>query len=467
MVLKNAHFIIGFLLLVSCQSTSERIDKPNIVIFLIDDAGYADFGFMGSKDLLTPNIDELAEQGVIFTDGHTTASVCAPSRAGLITGKYQQRFGFECNIPPVGMGLDPQEKTLADRLKEVGYHTIAIGKWHLGETDEYHPKHRGFDDFYGFLGGARSYFPYPSDQQADKSRLIEENGRQVSFQGYLTDVFGDKAVEYIDQHKEQPFFLYLSFNAVHTPMEARKDHLEKFRDHPRKMLAAMTWSLDENIGKVVNKLKKEEIFDNTLFFFLSDNGGAHNNQSSCLPLKGWKGNKFEGGHRIPFFMSWPENVEGGKSYAGLTSAMDIFATSVSAAGINPEELAVDGVNLIPYITGKDKDDPHDNLFWRKDKMAAVRNGSFKLIRLEDYGYVFYDLSNDLGEKNDLQETFSQQFSTVKNALENWEKDKEEPGWYEDENWNRVNYEIHKDLMNNRPVKFKNPNQMKAYYDQEK
>ena len=303
----------GCLLYMACEPPHREPPPPppNIIVILADDAGYADFGFMGSPDMETPRIDELAADGMIFTDAHVSASVCAPSRAGLITGRYQQRFGHECNDIPADNGLDLQEKTIASALKTKGYTTMAIGKWHLGLGTAYHPNQRGFDEFYGFLAGARSYFPSEKEDQPAHPRAMLRNRQHTTFEGYLTDALGDEAVSFIDRNKERPFFLYLSFNAVHTPMHAKEAHLEQFRDHPRQSLAAMTWSMDENVGKLIDKLKTEGLYENTLLFFLSDNGGAANNQSSNEPLKGWKGNKYEGGHRVPFTMTWKDKFEGG------------------------------------------------------------------------------------------------------------------------------------------------------------
>lgn len=448
------------------EPTSEQTASapPNIIVILADDAGYADFGFMGSADLETPNLDKLAGAGIVFTDAHTSATVCAPSRAGLLTGKYQQRFGFECNGTGGDLGIALDETTIADRLKAAGYATIAIGKWHVGHPDPYHPNERGFDEFYGFLGGSRSYFPRPEEDREGSLRAILHNRERVDFKGYLTDVFGDKSVEYVERYKDQPFFMYLSYNAVHTPMHAKEAHLEKYRDHPRRELAAMTWSLDENVGKLLDKLEAENLSDNTLIFFLSDNGGAHTNQSSCEPLKGWKGNKFEGGHRIPYTLTWPGKIQEGKGFDGLTSSLDIGATALAAAGLEaPEEL--DGVDLLPYVTGAEAGAPHQKLFWRKDKMAAMRDGGYKLIRLDGYGYRLYNLAEDLGETNGLRETEPQRFEQMKNDLEQWETQLMKPLWLEDEAWNQVTYEIHQALMENRPANYKSPGEMRRFLEQ--
>ncbi|WP_068447959.1 sulfatase-like hydrolase/transferase [Polaribacter atrinae] len=312
----------------------QKDQKPNVIVILIDDAGYADFGFMGSKDLETPNIDKLAKSGVIFTDAHVSATVCAPSRAGLITGKYQQRFGFEANDTgdknSGDIGLSDDVVTIADVFKKNGYKTMALGKWHLGKQESDLPNNRGFDEFYGFEIGSRSYFQI---ENPSKARMLQHNGERVKFDGYLTDVLGDQSVKYVEENKDNPFFMYLAYNAVHTPMEAKKEDLERYKNHPRQYLAAMTWSLDENVGKLQNKLEELGIADNTIIYFLSDNGGAANNTSSGGPLKGWKGNKFEGGHRVPFVVSWPAQIKGGQTFNGLSSSLDIFTTSMAAANI--------------------------------------------------------------------------------------------------------------------------------------
>lgn len=441
--------------------------QPNIILILADDAGYVDFGFMGSTDLETPRIDALANDGVIFTDAHVSASVCAPSRAGLITGRYQQRFGHECNDIPADDGLELGEKTIGTALKTKGYTTGAIGKWHLGLGEAYHPNMRGFDEFYGFLAGARSYFPSEKEDQPGHPRAILHNQRDTTFEGYLTDVFGDQAVDFIEQNKANPFFLYLSFNAVHTPMHAKEEDLEKYAAHPRQTLAAMTWSMDENVGKVIDKLKAEGLYDNTLIFFLSDNGGATNNQSSNGPLKGWKGNKFEGGHRVPFTITWKDQITGGIRYDGLTSSLDIMATAISAAGIEASiAWGLDGSNLLPAMTGERKIEPHFDLYWRKDKMAAVRVGPYKLIHLEDYGYRLYDVESSLEESFDLSDSLPHQFSKLRTSLEKWDDEMEAPRWLEVDVWNEVTYEIHQALMENREPKYSNPSEMKVYQEGE-
>ncbi len=453
---------IVLLILVSCKTNTENkkvsstyVEKsskrPNVIVILVDDAGYIDFGFMGSKDLQTPNIDNLATSGVKFTDAHVSATVCAPSRAGLITGKYQQRFGFEANGTG-GLGLSDDVITVADVFKNNGYNTYALGKWHLGEDISDHPNQRGFNEFYGFIAGSRSYFPI---KNPTKEQMLQHNGERVVFDGYMTDVLGNQSVRYVEESEDNPFFMYLAYNAVHTPMHAKKEDLEKFKDHPRKELAAMTWSLDENVGKLLKKLDELGKRDNTLIYFLSDNGGAHNNQSIGAPLKGWKGNKFEGGHRVPFILSWPESIKGGNTFDGLTSSLDIFTTSLAAANIaKPDDLILDGANLIPYLKNEEQGDPHPQLYWRKLDKSAARIGDYKIINLEGYGSVMYNLSNDLGETIDLSKENPNEFNQIMDEYDKWQTQLMKPLWSEGQEWESVCYHIHKQLMQNKEAEYK-------------
>jgi len=459
----------GFLVSCNTTNTAQKEKKPNVIVILIDDAGYADFGFMGCKDLETPNIDKLAQSGVILTDAHVSATVCAPSRAGLITGKYQQRFGFEANDTgdkkSGDIGLSDDVVTIANVFKNNGYKTMALGKWHLGKDISDHPNQRGFDEFYGFLTGSRSYFQY---KNPNKIKMLQHNGKRVKFDGYLTDVLGDQSVKYIEENKDKPFFMYLAYNAVHTPMEAKKDDLEKYKNHPRQYLAAMTWSLDQNVGKLQNKLKELGIADNTIIYFLSDNGGAANNTSSGGPLKGWKGNKFEGGHRVPFVVSWPAQIKAGQTFGGLSSSLDIFTTSMAAANITKDtNLISDGVNLLPYLKGEKTGDPHQQLFWRKLEEAGARVGDYKMVRLQDYGATLYNVANDLGEMNDLQNSHKKEFNQLDKALKNWESQMMKPLWGEPRDWMDVTYHIHKRLMQNKSVLYSNPAKMKQVLAEEK
>lgn len=447
-------FSMAALTSTTCNSQApEKTESPNILIIVLDDAGYNDFGFMGNKDLLTPQIDNLAANGVIFQDAHVSATVSGPSRAGILTGRYQQRCGYECNLGDT-LGLGLQETTIGDIFQKNGYATACIGKWHQGDTPEYHPNRRGFDHFYGFIAGGRSYFYNP--QKEDKpgnTHNLQFNGRQVKFDGYMTDILGKAASDYIKEQnkKQKPFMLYVAFNAVHTPMEAVQEDLNRFNGHPRQKLAAMTWAVDRAIGGIVHALKETDEFKNTLIFFLSDNGGAHNNQSSNFPLKGFKGNKFEGGHRVPFFIVYGDRIKG--NYGGLTSSLDILSTAAGVAGIETETLPkpLDGVNLLPYIKGEKTGNPHTELCWRKEDMAAIRMGDHKLIRVKGVGERLYNLKENISETDDIQAQIPHKCKEMNEALEVWEKGLVNPILWGEGIWNHVTREIHRNLMENRKV----------------
>lgn len=462
----NAKLVCAVSTMITCWATNctaeNSLNKPNILVILLDDAGYNDFGFNGSKDLLTPNIDRLAADGTVFTDAHVSASVSGPSRAGILSGRYNQRCGYECNLgDTLGLGLN--EETIADVFLRNGYNTSCIGKWHQGDAPEYHPNRRGFEHFYGFIAGSRSYFYRPNrDDKPGDVHNLQYNGKQLSFNGYMTDVLADAAVDYLDKQKGsgKPFMMYLAFNAVHTPMEATKEDMARFEGHSRQKLAAMTWAVDRGIGKVVDKLKKEGMYENTLIFFLSDNGGAHNNQSSNYPLKGFKGNKYEGGIRVPFFITMGGKYKG--TFDGLSSSLDIFSTSIAAAGIDKESLKnpIDGVDLIPYISGEMSGNPHDILFWRKEKSSAVRMGDYKLISVEGLGQRLYNLNDNLGEDNDLRKINPELCKEMTDKYKEWEKGIITPMLWDEGVWHEVTRETHRQLMNNEKVTVFTPDDLK-------
>ena len=432
---------------VCAQAVDER--RPNILIILTDDAGYNDFGFMGSRDMYTPHIDALSRQGVIFDDAHVAASVSSPSRACLITGRYGHRFGYECNLDTDRDGLPVSEETMADILKRNGYRTAAIGKWHLGYLPEMHPNRRGFDMFYGMLSGHREYFynETQSDRPGDGRNLLL-NGDKVEFDGYLTDNFTDKAVEFI-QESDQPFMLYLAYNAVHTPMQATDEDMQKFVGHPRQKLAAMTYALDRGVGRVIESLKASGKFDNTLIFFINDNGGATINQSNNYPFKGFKGTKFEGGQRVPFFLVWNGHVQGGRHFSGLVSSLDILKTSLDAVEIKKTKNELDGVSLLPFLEGRKKGSPHDLLFWRKMDTRAVRSGDYKLIITTGVDSVLYDIKKDPEEMHNLLSEKPEVYTKLRKKLSRWEKGNcVEPLWIEN-GWGHITNGNHNELMKNR------------------
>ena len=456
-IIKKIILALGcFSLLVSCSSKTDS--KPNIIIILADDAGYSDFGFMGSDEIKTPNLDQLAFDGVTFNNAYVSASVCSPSRAGLLTGMYQQRFGHECNLDSdVNNSFDPNQITIAEALKTEGYNTGLIGKWHLGDKTQNHPLKNGFDYFWGFISGARNYFYDPNEEFRNSIRNVVENYTQTKFDGYLTDVLGDKAIGFINKNHQSnnPFFLFLSFNAPHTPMHAKDDVLEKFKDNPRQVYASMMWSMDEAIGNVVETLKENDQYDNTIIYFLSDNGAAMSNDASPFPFKGWKGNQYEGGIKTPMIMTWKNKIKSNTQFDGFISALDIFKTSLEASSVNKEYMInADGKNIMNYLN--DNDIKNENLFWRKDKMATVRSGDYKLIRLNDTSTVLYNIKKNYFEDFDLKINESQVHDSLLKLLSSWENTLIDPNWIENKNWNIVTEMIYEDLMANRDIRALSP-----------
>ena len=456
-IIKKLILALGcFSLLVSCSSKTDS--KPNIIIILADDAGYSDFGFMGSDEIKTPNLDQLAFDGVTFNNAYVSASVCSPSRAGLLTGMYQQRFGHECNLDSdVNNSFDPNQITIAEALKTQGYNTGLIGKWHLGDKTQNHPLKNGFDYFWGFISGARNYFYDPNEEFRNSIRNVVENYTQTKFDGYLTDVLGDKAIGFINKNHQSnnPFFLFLSFNAPHTPMHAKDDVLEKFKDNTRQVYASMMWSMDEAIGNVVEALKENDQYDNTIIYFLSDNGAAMSNDASPFPFKGWKGNQYEGGIKTPMIMTWKNKIKSNTQFDGFISALDIFKTSLEASSVNKEYMInADGKNIMNYLN--DNNIKNENLFWRKDKMATVRSGDYKLIRLNDTSTVLYNIKKNYFEDFDLKINESQVHDSLLKLLSSWENTLIDPNWIENKNWNIVTEMIYEDLMANRDIRALSP-----------
>lgn len=422
--------------------TNERDEQPNIVLIFSDDAGYHDFGFQGSADIPTPNIDALARNGVRFTNAYVTDATCAPSRAGLLTGRYQQKFGYqEINVPGYmspnskflgdDMGLPLSQTTMAEVLKSRGYRTAMFGKWHLGDADRFHPLNRGFDEFYGFRGGDRSYFAYPTRAKVDRDKMMERGfGKLEEPSRYLTDQLGYEAVQFIERNASQPFFIYLAFNAPHTPMEATEADLARFPEltGTRKTYAAMMFAMDRAIGTVLASLEKQGLSENTIVVFTNDNGGpTDKNASLNWPLAGTKSNHLEGGIRVPFLMRWPAQLQQGAVYDRPVSTMDLLPTFFSAAGGDVADLEqADGVDLLPFLSGKST--PHQRLFWKKDVRAAIRDGDWKLIRFADRPAQLFNLAHDQGEQVDLARKHPDRLSTMFKRLHEWELTQQRGLW---------------------------------------
>ncbi len=429
-------FVLTALVVLPMQSLAQQKPrKPNIIVLLADDLGYADTSMHGSKDIKTPNIDAIAKNGVRCTNGYVSAPYCSPTRAGLLTGRYQQRFGHEFN-PVIAKnggkdGLPLDERTMADLLRAAGYVTGLIGKWHLGEEDAQQPPSRGFNDFYGFLTGAHSYLDADDKNQGP----IMRGKNKAPLDGYLTDVLAKEATQFIDRNKEKPFFLYLAFNAVHTPMEAPDAAMKEFanvKDEKRRTYLAMARKLDDAIGQVLAKLRELNLEEDTLVFFLSDNGGPTTkfapNGSLNFPLRGSKGDTWEGGIRVPFLVMWKGKLPAGKTYDQPVISLDILPTSLAAAKAAQKlDKALDGVNLLPFLDGNKAEAPHDALFWRFGSQMAIRKGDWVLVKpsmgTKEYENIaktamLFNLKDDIGQKNDLA---AQQPDRVRAMQAEWDR----------------------------------------------
>ena len=403
-------------LMCTTPANAAENEKPNVIVFLADDLGYGDIGVHGSPDIPTPNIDNLAKSGIRCTSGYSSHSYCSPMRAGLMTGRYQHRFGYERNIPYDShnryMGLPASETTIATRVKKAGYKTGMVGKWHLGAAHVFHPNKRGFDFFFGFLGGGHDYFAVDLHRPTGEGYFdaLQRNGQPEGLDGYLTTVLAQEAAQFVDANHDLPFFLYVAFNAPHTPMQAPDEYLEKFKsiaNEKRRTYAAMVSAMDDGIGTIMKTVEQHQLRNKTLVFFLSDNGGPENaNASDNGPLRGQKGQVFEGGIRVPFVVSWPGVLGENSTYDSPVISLDISRTLLAVAGAEPKDAAkLDGVNLLPYLKGKEKQPPHDALFWRQNRgdIWALRSANQKLLvdRREEGQPQLYDLGTDIGETVDL------------------------------------------------------------------
>jgi arylsulfatase A-like enzyme len=439
-------------LLLFCAVYTAGQRPPNIVLIVSDDMGYADIGIHGSRDIPTPNIDAIARGGIRFTNAYVSGPYCSPTRAGLLTGRYQQRFGHEFN--PDGraemrhlLGLPLSEVTMADYFRAAGYRTALFGKWHLGTSEEFHPMSRGFDEFFGFLDGDHSYLdPDPSghDPLLDGRKPIAETR-------YLTEAITERAVEFIKRERARPFFLYVAYNAVHTPMQAPQKYLDRFRNIPdrtRRTYAAMLSAMDDGIGRTLAALRDAGLEENTLVIFFNDNGGPTMqgttiNGSSNSPLRGSKRQTWEGGIRVAFVIRWKGKLPEGKIDPRPIIQLDVLPTALSAAGIKPKPGSnLDGVDLLPFLTGQRSDSPHDALYWRLGENMAVREGDWKLVKAiegrlfsadpsaAEYlsGVELYNLKNDVRESRNLASENRRKVDKLIARWKQWNRTLAKPLW---------------------------------------
>ena len=446
--------------------------RPNIVFIVADDLGYGELGSYGGREIPTPHLDALAASGVRFTNGYVTAAFCAASRAALMTGRYQTRFGFELN--PIGarnadprIGLPVGEKTIADRLSEVGYATSLVGKWHLGGTADYHPQRRGFDEFFGFLHEGHTYVPHPwagvttwlrrralpdggkgrwtspdgrivwsthlnnSEPDYDADNPILRSSQPVDERANLTDAFTREACDFIARHRTQPFFLYLAYNAVHSPMQGADAYMAKFSHIPdvhRRIFAALLAHLDDSVGRIVAQLRTNGLAEKTLIVFLSDNGGPTRElTSSNAPLRGEKGSLYEGGVRVPFFAAWPGVLPAGRVISQPVVSIDWTVTAQHIARAATPANS-DGVNLLPFLRGETTTAPRDAIVWRVGPRHALRSGDWKMVRNGAAAGELYDLAGDLGEKTDLAAREPERVAALNGLWEKWNAANVAPKW---------------------------------------
>ncbi len=433
-------FVLSLAAVVLCTAgPAQAADakKPNVIVILSDDVGYGEYGFQGNKEIPTPNIDSIAKTGVRFQQGYVAATYCSPCRAGLLTGRYPTRFGHEWNEgvladPNVPFGLPVEQKTIADRLKELGYATACVGKWHLGRGPKFIATARGFDEFYGTVANTPFFNP-PNFIDTRKSSEVTPV-KDDNF--YTTDAYAERAVDWIGKQKDKPYFLYLPFNAQHAPLQAPKKYLDRFpdiKDENRKIFAAMMSAMDDAVGKVLAKVREMGQEENTLIFFFSDNGGpTMQTTSKNDPLRGRKATTLEGGIRVPFCAQWKGVIPAGSTFDHPMIQLDIFATSIVAAGgkLDPA-WKLDGVDLIPHLTGKVKEAPHPVLYWRFGEQFAIRKGDFKLVASAVDGVrnvKLYNLKDDIGETTDLTEKMPEKAKELRAEWDKWSAEQMKPLW---------------------------------------
>lgn len=453
--------VILLMMLGNCVTNkSQATTPPNIVIIMVDDLGYADVGFNGCKDIPTPYIDKLAESGVRFSSGYVTAPMCGPSRAGFISGRIQSNFGWYGNPD---MPLDPKQglpdsiKTVAHYMQNQGYITGIVGKWHMGTAPHQHPNKMGYTDFYGFLSGGHLY--YPDNHPSYKGKYLDlprpfgmrdmhhaipilHNNEPVEWEQYLTHELTDQSVNFIEKNKDNPFFLFVSYNAPHEYLEAPEETIAMFPEEEmtvipgvkpksRSVYAAMTFEMDRGVGKLIETLERLELNENTIVWFLSDNGGMKRT-SDNRPLRGAKWDSYEGGLRVPLIVSWPGHLEAGSVLDAPITTLDLGATSVAMAGGDLTKVNLDGVDITSYMTGKTKTPPHKELFWRTDRRigqerGVLRVGDYKLI-VQNENMQLFNLKEDLSETIDLSTSQSERVQEMLSRWKTLNKSGQPPLW---------------------------------------
>jgi arylsulfatase A-like enzyme len=421
--------LLALCLLFSAPTLAADARKPNILVILSDDVGWGEYGFQGGKDIPTPNIDSIARNGVRFVQGYVSGPYCSPTRAGLMTGRYQTRFGHEFNSVPVTKGLPLTETTFAERFRGQGYATCAIGKWHLGMNPEYRPMRRGYDEFFGTLANTPYYHPtnFVDSRISPDVRPVTDNAF------YTTEAYAERACDWLEKHKDGPWYLYLPFNAQHAPLQAPQKYLDRFPHIPegtRRTFAAVMSALDDAVGRVLAKVREMGQEEQTLIVFTSDNGGpTQSTTSNNGPLHGFKATTWEGGVRVPFCMQWKGTIPAGQTFDRPMIQLDVLPTALAAAGVTADpSWKLDGVNLLPYLTGKMSGTPHQTLYWRFGPQWAIRHGDWKLVvaRGGSGQPELYNLAEDIGEKTNLATSRPDKVRELQALWDRWNAEQAPP-----------------------------------------
>ncbi len=458
-------------LLLTLVAATAQADRPNIVLIMADDLGYADVGFNGSTDIKTPQLDQLAKNGATFTSAYVAHPFCGPSRMGMMTGRYPHEFGAPFNLPGTGngneeyyrQGIDVNETLISTVLQSAGYYTGAIGKWHMGTEPQYHPNNRGFDDYYGFLGGGHRYFPeqykaaYEKQLESGAKEIwdyitpLEHNGTEVDETEYITDALSREAVRFVKDaaKRDQPFFLYVAYNAPHTPLEAKESDIAEYshiRDEKRRIYAAMVHAIDRGVGNLTNALKESGELKDTLVIFLSDNGGRTDQGGRNTPLKEGKGSAHEGGYRVPMLFHWPGSIQAGTRYDYPVSALDFYPTFAGLAdAVIPAEKHLDGKDIWPHFQEGRDSRPGEMIYAVRHRDGytdvGARQDQWKICRVYQQGWKLFNIDKDISETTDLSDSHPEILAKLVEKAEQKSRSHTQPKWFHDlttrDKWNEA------------------------------
>ncbi|MDB4474058.1 sulfatase-like hydrolase/transferase [Opitutaceae bacterium] len=434
-------------------------DRPNLIIVLCDDLGYSDVGFNGATDIRTPELDALARGGVVFPAAYVAHPFCGPSRMSMMAGRYSHKFGGPFNLPNAGLdieeynrkGIPVSETLMSTTLQRAGYYTGAIGKWHMGIDPEFHPNARGFDDYYGFLGGGHRYFPaqyrpvYERQLKAGNLPIndyflpLEHNGKEVNETEYITDALSREAARFVDDAatQERPFFLYLAYNAPHSPLEAREEDLALYsdiKDEKRRIYAAMVHAVDRGVGRVVDALKRNDVYENTLIVFLSDNGGKLSLGATNRPLSMGKGSVSEGGHRVPMFFHWPLGLKAGQIFPHPVTSLDFYPTFAALGEATvPATQELDGTDLSEALIDGSNPRAGRTLYTLRHRAgfsdASARRDQWKIRREGQSGWMLFNIAEDITESRNLRADHPELVREMVVEMQQWSQSHTEPEWF--------------------------------------